>query len=180
LPALTNSDVPEDLRGLFYQLSRWFLGPSRFLAYLGYAKNRFPEFRKRLRNWGLVLFCLYDTLSWLLTSPITLSIFACWCYGIALMFTDSLDIHYSLLLMSCALFVGLYMLSIAVVLQDYPLLISLAVPEQKKKKISAMRRLHILLIYPLLLLFHSIPAYHCIYDIMFKKGRIRFTKTERR
>lgn len=179
IPVLTNSDVPEDVKILFYQLSRWYLGPSRFFEYFNYTKKKYPSIPRKLRGLLLVFTCIYISLSWALTTPILLFIYISLFLGIFAIFTSSLNIVYLLFFISCLIFIIVDMSSVVFFLNNYPLFLSLANSSSAKERLTIKQKTLLLLTYPLTLIFHSIPAYYCIYDVNFSKGYTKSTKTER-
>jgi cellulose synthase/poly-beta-1,6-N-acetylglucosamine synthase-like glycosyltransferase len=180
IPIMNNSEVPNDFENLFFQMSRWFLGPSRFIKYYNYAKNRYKEYsRYYLGNFSLVMSCLIITLAWLLTSPFFLVLFSTLIFLPVLSLNGIINhgnyIIQSLIIISLLL----YFFSILLMILYHPRLCHLAGTSKIGNRINVMQAIQLLMIYPAILIFHSFPAYHSIINLFFAKGKSFTKKTER-
>jgi cellulose synthase/poly-beta-1,6-N-acetylglucosamine synthase-like glycosyltransferase len=179
IPVLTNSEMPAQLKTLFYQRSRWFLGPARFKAYFSYVRAHFTHRSSLMRCIVIALFCFHNMINWALTSLIFLGIMGGLIYGVTVLLWGMADEYQAILFLLSALFLLLYLGSVAFLIQNFTLSVKLADPAKQAKPIPLNRHLRMLLVFPLVLLFHSFPAYYCLYDMVFRRAQLQHSKTER-
>jgi cellulose synthase/poly-beta-1,6-N-acetylglucosamine synthase-like glycosyltransferase len=179
IPLLTNSEMPTQLKTLFYQRSRWFLGPARFKTYFSYVRAHFRHLSSLKRCIIIALFCFHNMINWALTSPLFLVIIDGWIYSVTVLLWGMADEYQALVFLLSTLFLLLYLGSVAFLIQNFTLSVKLADPAKQAKPIPLNLQLRMLLVFPLVLLFHSFPAYYCLYDMLFRKAQLQHSKTER-
>jgi cellulose synthase/poly-beta-1,6-N-acetylglucosamine synthase-like glycosyltransferase len=169
LPNLDRAEVPNNLTILFYQMSRWFLGPSRTLSYFRYMKIK--DLKSIPEHICLVLSGWYSSLEWLLTTPITiliLFVFSATIVSYSLGFYDkTLSVIAVLALISTCT----YYVTIVCSLYLHNYACKLSGCDDNSRYINKKTMFQLALIYPAVLLFHGFPAYYCILDHLLFNGK---------
>lgn len=158
------SEVPDSISSLFNQMARWFLGPSRFYHYLKYCLREYNI--KKINLLMLSLSCLFITTLWLSTSFIFLFIVLFFMYS-------QFDSIFSILL---SIFSIAYFFTVFLTVQLEETALNSNVNNFYKKFIN---RISLVLIYPCIILFHSLPAFYAVFDVLKAEPRLINTKTER-
>jgi len=168
LPLLDYAEVPSSVTAIFFQMSRWFLGPSRTLSYYHYAQKSHLV-REQQEAYALVVSGWWYSARWLFTSPFILSALA------ICVFNDIV-----LLKFAAGAFILMYETSVMATISVHNRMLRSTDPDDKKASIRIPELWLIMAMYPAVLIFHSFPAYHCLMDAVFRGGRgSRKLKTER-
>ena len=178
IPILTNSEMPSTLSTLFFQRTRWFLGPARFLTYLKYVRANYSHLSSLTRCVVVSAFCFHNALNWALTSPIYLLINLAVLYTMASILIGRAGAVNWVVLFASFLVTLFYLVGLVLLLRNFSLTITFAGQAQKR---TTPRRhgFGVILTFPLVLLLHSIPAYYCIFSMLFGKAQIQYSKTDR-
>lgn len=177
VPVLTNCEIPSSIKQMFIQNSRWFLGPSRCLLYLQYAREKYPKFRNDFRNYGLLLFGYYTTLIWILMSFITMTMLIY--IGLSILGIPNMNLTNLIIIYLSGMFLYLYLWGVYILLRNHSVICSLA-NTKSKDTLSLHHKLKVIIGFVGVILFHSIPPYYTIYGLIFRKTKnVKNTKTER-
>ncbi len=179
IPILDHAGVPARVPTLFFQMSRWFLGPSRSLSYYRYARQALPERKPGPREWVLILAGWWYSLNWALTTPVVFGNMVSvvlglrrWWYGGKYLLERDMSF-------ASGAFIIMYLATVAAMLLVHNSALRWAGVHDLGDRIPLGQACCILLIYPLVLLFHSLPAYHCLYNRLLPGHLgIRVGKTE--
>ncbi len=179
IPMLDRADVPVRLSTLFFQMSRWFLGPSRSLGYFSYARSALSHVRPRHQHYVLVICGWWYAVNWALTTPVI----AISLVGATLAIAGPLRFEVMALSVNAHVAASVFLLAYLTTVIATLLLDSLAhkwaSSHGSASRLFWWQALGVAAMYPLVLLFHSLPAYHCLYDRIFNGGLVSgVTKTE--
>ena len=167
LAVLDRAEVPSRVTTIFFQMSRWFLGPLRTSIYRTYAM-RHGLIKARAEAAALVAAGWFYAVKWLMTAPLICASLSAFAWG-----TVPVMLAAGAFILACEATV------VATVGIHNRALASMGPPYNR----TPIRRADlgaILAVYPAMLIFHSFPAYHCILDLMTTGGRgNRARKTER-
>jgi cellulose synthase/poly-beta-1,6-N-acetylglucosamine synthase-like glycosyltransferase len=181
IPLLDRSEVPSNAKNLFFQMSRWFLGPSRTAYYLSYALKEIEGTRLTIGAVILVISGWFISAAWLLLAPV---------FGAALV-TSALALSQLLLAKSISnqllasgaialAFLLIYFFSIGFTVFVQNTVCSKTGRFGRQGIATFRQNLPVFLVYPLVTFFHSSAAYYCLYDLIVHKGRNSLQrKTER-
>ncbi|MFA7717856.1 MAG: hypothetical protein WC875_04025 [Candidatus Absconditabacterales bacterium] len=145
--AFDNSNMPVDIKSLFIQRSKWFLGPFLSFTYLSYLKNNFrKEYNKNYFHAIMItLYSFFNAGEWICTTFVLLFILSMLFYGSILMIIGSI-----LILIS-------YMYSYIYIIFNIDILSHVGGRPIHKK--SLIKNIGIVLGSPIYLVFHSLPAF---------------------
>ncbi len=173
IPVFDFAEVPNSISILFRQMSRWFLGPSRFVFYYLYCKNNYKKSKSKLSIFFLNLSCLIISLTWAAATPIYIVLLLLFCsagffYHLSFVF---------ILSVSCLVVYSLTY-ALPIILHNY-FLKSNDITD-KKAYLNKSKSFFLIICYPLVIFFHSLPAYHRILSFLFfRKKNNMHEKTER-
>lgn len=150
IPSLDVSETPDSIKKVFYQLARWFQGPFLGFRYKKFLKNYYNEIynKNKIRAHLISFFSIMDGLNWLLTSTV-LYVYI-----------------YMIFLFGWPVFI-LVMLFIILYQYGNLLLINELLP---KNAVTFPKKLTIFLFGIIVMLFHSIPAYFSLWNIISYKN----------
>ncbi len=151
IPSLDNSETPNSIKKVFFQLASWFKGPALVLRYKKYAKEHYRQFDSTRANF-MSFFALYDSGIWLMTSFI-----------VYLGIIGSIIFGFPILILFL-LFLLLYQLSILIIANNC-------------LKLTLTENIILLFFGIIIMMFHSIPAIYSLTSLLFKKPI--YNKTER-
>jgi cellulose synthase/poly-beta-1,6-N-acetylglucosamine synthase-like glycosyltransferase len=178
IPVFDYAEVPNSISVLFKQMSRWFLGPSRFLFYYSYCKNNYKNSRSKLSHFFLNLSCFIISLTWAVTTPVyILLIFTC-LYSLSLFYHFSYNLFFIFLLSISCLIVYFLTYVLSIFLHNYFLKSNNI--NYKNAYLNRSKSFFLIICYPLVIFFHSLPTYHRVLSFLFFRNKNSMhEKTER-
>jgi cellulose synthase/poly-beta-1,6-N-acetylglucosamine synthase-like glycosyltransferase len=180
IPIFDSAEVPTDIKVLFFQMSRWFLGPSRVCGYYKIIKNKYSNVSLDFKNTFLILSGWFISAAWLLTSPFFIMMYILFIlkllFPLKFMCGGNIDLIFSL----GAFLIFLHYSSVFLTIITHNLSLKTSGIISESYFLSLKDILQLFLMYLLVPLTHSFPAYYSLLDtILFNGIGNKQEKTER-
>lgn len=174
IPVFDYAEVPNSISVLFKQMSRWFLGPSRFIYYYLYCKNNYKTTKSKLSHFFLNLSCFIISLTWAATTPIYVLLLLLFFYSAGSFY------HLSYVFVLSGLCLIVYFITYVLPILSHNYFLKSNNINDKEAYLNKSRSIFLILCYPLVIFFHSFPAYHRVLSFLFFRNKNSLhEKTER-